>query len=86
MVSPSPMQFPGLQPATQVGTAYAASMAAKRTPFAAAKYGLGGFTPARPQVTPGGLTPFSPSGEGISAPRLQPLQFGGKSSNAVASA
>lgn len=78
-MNPQPQQMPmptQLTAAPTVGTAYATSMAAKRTPFTAAKYGLGGFTPARPQAAPGAPTPFGPSGEGVSVPRLQPLQFG----------
>ena len=67
----------GLVMAPTVGTAYNAAMKAKFTPFAAAKYGMGGFTPSTPATPPGGLSGFAPSANSISTPKLQPLQFSG---------
>lgn len=77
---PSPQQMPmpsQMTAAPSVPTAYNQAMAAKMSPFAKAKYGMGGFTPASQPTESGQIQRFAPSGNSVSVPRLQPLQFGG---------
>lgn len=80
-MNPNPQQMPQPQAMTsqpEVSTAYSVSLAAKRTPFARAKYGLGGYTPPSTPQQSGQVAQFSPSGNSVQVPRLQPLQFGSK--------
>lgn len=80
-MGPNPQQMPTPQQMTaepSVATGYDVSMKARMTPFAKAKYGLGGYTPPSPSAEPGSVSRFAPSGSsGVQVPRLQPLQFGG---------
>jgi hypothetical protein len=86
-MGPNPQQMPMPQQMTTeppVATGYDVSMRAKMTPFAKAKYGLGGFTPASAPPASGAVSRFAPSGSsGVQVPRLQPLQFGGGGTNVL---
>lgn len=80
-MGPNPQQMPTptqMTSAPSVATGYDVSMRARMTPFAKAKYGLGGYTPPSAPATSGSVSRFAPSGSGgVQVPRLQPLQFGG---------